>query len=206
MASRPVSLHIWMGTHKAVIIAKYSRHLNTQPPYNPRMYQMATWDLNTNEIVKGQWLTKHEIKLNLCDMSPNGEMFVFFIMTFKPVYATHTVISRPPYFTGIFCQEEEGCWTGGGRFIDNNTISMKPYIVNYNKLPEGYVIIDPKPQSGVGKSGMDTRKLSNTITSVKHTFPDGVIRNISTDQGKLYVNDLEIVDFSQDTFKNVALK
>ena len=68
--SGPLSLHIWIGTDKAVIIVKYPRQVN--PPYRPRMYQMATWDLKTNEILKGQWLSKHEIKLSdYCYVHPS---------------------------------------------------------------------------------------------------------------------------------------
>lgn len=188
------SLHIWkaLNANIAVIICKYP-HDN---------YQMVrwTWENGIDKIERGQWLVnRKKIKFNRCSISPNGIYFTYFMFDFSKGYNTYTVISKVPYFTALYIQEEEGTWTGGAHFQNDNNVIMKPYVLMKNNLPPNMKIIDPcSPGAKSGGGGREERIITPTNNSV-------VIdnRNIHVSNGKLFANDVMIADFCNDTFQNV---
>ncbi len=189
------SLHIWKALDEniAIIICRYP-HDN---------YQMVRWSWIENEkhindtFEKGQWLVnRKKIKFNRCALSPDGSYFSFFMFDFSNSYNTYTIISKPPYFTAMYIQEEEGTWTGGAHFQDTTNIIMKPYILMFNKLPPNMKIIDPSPKSKIGGGGREERfmmpkKLEANIKG----------RKINIREGKIFADDEMIADFCGDTFR-----
>ena len=106
----------------------------------------------------------------------------------------------------MYCQGEEGTWTGGGSFQNNNTLTMKPYRVKFNKLTN-INIVDPSPHGNpsVGVGGKEERVLTYQQTSYTHTnILNDTKTKITTKDGKLFVNDVLAMDFNDDTF--IAVK
>lgn len=70
-------------------------------------YQLLTWNLLTNEVIPGQWITNKKV-LKLCDLSHDGKYFLY-AMHVKAKEGTGgmqlpeaiVVVSKPPYFTGL---------------------------------------------------------------------------------------------------------
>lgn len=109
-----VRLHLFFATEndRALIIRQGpSKH-----------YRMILWHRDTDTFEDGQWL-KHKIYIDRCDLSPDGEHFIYFTLDGKWETETEgafTAISRPPYFTALALMPEGSTWGGGGRFIDNH--------------------------------------------------------------------------------------
>ena len=187
------SLHIWKALNEniAVIICKY--------PHNN--YQMVRWSWVGNEdrFERGQWLVnRKKIKFNHCALSPDGSYFSFFMFDFSNMYNTYTVISKPPYFTAMYIQEEEGTWTGGAHFQDTTNIIMKPYILMSNKLPSNMKIIDPSPKSKIGGGGREERIM---MPKKLEAIIEG--RKINIRDGRIFADGVMIADFCGDTFRKI---
>lgn len=187
------TINVWFAKecNKALIITKYPKGT----------YQMTMWDLNTDKFTGGQWVKHKRIKMDRCGLSPDANHFGYFMFDFTHTCGpTFTVISKPPYFSGLYCQGEEGTWTGGAYFQNNNTIVMKPYMVKINNLPKEFSIVDPSPLgSNCGGGRRDERVLSFHTTTCK----DPLGRTINTDKGKLFINGIETIDFTGNTFVSV---
>ncbi len=112
MTSPYVRLHLFFATEndRAVIVRQGpSKH-----------YRMILWHRDTDTFEDGQWL-KQRVYIDRCDLAPDGQHFIYFTLsghwTTKSEGA-YTVISQPPYFTGLSLFPEGSTWGGGGRFID----------------------------------------------------------------------------------------
>ena len=187
-----LTINVWFAkeTHKALIITKYPKGT----------YQMTMWNLETDQFTRGQWVRNKKIKMDRCGLSPDGNYFAYFMFDIKNSMATFTVISKTPYFTGLYCQEEEGTWTGGAYFHDNNTIVMKPYIVILNRMPGNFSVYDPSPPgSNSGGGRRDERSLSFHKTSC--TDPLG--RTITIHDNTLFIDGVEGINFEEDIFTHV---
>ena len=114
MSEPYVRLHLYFATEndRAVILR--------QGP--SKQYRMILWDRGKGTFEDGQWI-KQRIYLDLCDLSPDGEHFIYFTLSGKwsdESEGAYTVISKPPYFTALHLFPEGSTWGGGGRFIDND--------------------------------------------------------------------------------------
>jgi hypothetical protein len=108
----------------------------TKPPPPPRLYVLlardasvgavfrrgpskltllSKWDLKTDTMEHGQWF-KGRIYERRCDLSPNGELLVYFAGNQKPPLHAWTAISRLPYLTALQLWRGIGTWGGGGFF------------------------------------------------------------------------------------------
>lgn len=90
------------------------------------MVQCLLWNLETDVVTPGQWL-KGRIYEHRCDVSPNGELFVYFAANHKGEKwdeGSWTAISRPPYLTALALWFKGDCWDGGGLFDGNNCIRV----------------------------------------------------------------------------------
>lgn len=109
-----VRLHLFFATEndRAVILRQGpSKH-----------YRMILWHRDNDTFEDGQWL-KHKIYEERCDLSPDGQHFIFFTLDGKwwnDTEGAYTVISKPPYFTALALFPEGSTWGGGGRFVDNH--------------------------------------------------------------------------------------
>ncbi len=86
--------------------------------------QMIKWYTEEDRFEQGQWF-RGRIYDRRCDLSPDGELFVYFASKFNDktirdrefTYAW-TAVSRPPYFTALALWPKGDCWHGGGLFRD----------------------------------------------------------------------------------------
>lgn len=79
------------------------------------------WDRTRDEFTLGQWL-RGRIYERRCDLSPNGEYFIYLAMNGKwssPVKGSWTAISRAPYLKALALWPWGDCWNGGGLFMSN---------------------------------------------------------------------------------------
>jgi hypothetical protein len=112
MSAPYVRLHLFFATDndKAVILRQGpSKH-----------YRMILWHRDSDTFEDGQWI-KQRIYLDWCDLSPDGEHFIYFTLNghwSDESKGAYSVISRPPYFTALSLFPEGSTWGGGGRFID----------------------------------------------------------------------------------------
>eukprot|EP01128_Nolandella_sp_AFSM9_P005948 TRINITY_DN2978_c0_g1_i1.p1 TRINITY_DN2978_c0_g1~~TRINITY_DN2978_c0_g1_i1.p1 ORF type:complete len:380 (+),score=41.24 TRINITY_DN2978_c0_g1_i1:49-1188(+) len=108
-ARREVAFTFHLYTAKkspyAVILLKYGR----------RKWRMVSWNRDTNEVVRGQWLME-SIRPKECELSPTGSMFIYsYVDVELNINHAHTCVSAPPFFTAL-CYLYGGKWRnhGGG--------------------------------------------------------------------------------------------
>ena len=162
---------------------------------------MIRWNTDDNTFELGQFLTKKKIKMDRCSLSPNGEFFSYFMFDFQNGQNTMTVISKPPYFTALYLQYEQGTWSGGARFIDNNNIAIKTTtMIKIDKLTNGefgkFNFIDKSPHKQYDVNSSSERNITNQI----HSYCDSRGRIITCKKGILYVDDEEIANFNEERF------
>ena len=86
-----------------------------------KQVRMIVWHRDSNTFEDGQWI-KQKIYTERCDLSPDGEHFIYFTLDGKwepPAHGTYTVISKPPYWTGLALFPLGDTWSGGGAFLDS---------------------------------------------------------------------------------------
>lgn len=129
---------------KAVIIRKSIIH-------DKRFVNMLLWNLETDEISSGQWLINKQINLRRASFSPNGEFFIYPLTVSHGPYQEYipngleklTIISRPPYFTGLGVLRSNRSVYGdvynhmlGGKWIDDSTILINSsYTLENGSIP-----------------------------------------------------------------------
>ena len=84
---------------------------------------LLRWDTETDEIEEGQWL-KARIYERRCDLSPDGDLLLYFAATYRPPYGSWSAISKPPYFTALALWPKGDGWGGGGHFKTRNEIAL----------------------------------------------------------------------------------
>ncbi|MDH3688803.1 MAG: hypothetical protein OEU36_04895 [Gammaproteobacteria bacterium] len=92
--------------------------------------QLIRWDRKTDRFTLGQWF-HGRVYERRCDLSPNGELFIYFAAKHGPRQHTEedigeawTAISKPPYFTALALWPNLGSWYGGGVFVKDNTVLL----------------------------------------------------------------------------------
>lgn len=84
------------------------------------------WNRKTDTFTLGQWL-RGRIYERRCDLSPDGEHFLYFAMNGKwasSVKGSWTAISRAPYLKALTLFAKGDCWNGGGLFRDNHSYRL----------------------------------------------------------------------------------
>jgi len=85
------------------------------------VFRMILWHRDSDRFEDGQWL-KHKVYVDLCDLSPDGQHFLYFALDGKwgaAAKGSYTAISRPPYFTALALFPQGDTWGGGGAFLNN---------------------------------------------------------------------------------------
>jgi hypothetical protein len=102
-----------------------------------------TWNLETDEVVAGQWITGH-VFTRRCDLSPNGRLLVGAFSNYsvtknaqaqkefgvRPFEASFwTAVSRPPFFSALALWFMSGAYNGGGMWLDDQQLGLnnQPY-------------------------------------------------------------------------------
>jgi hypothetical protein len=121
---------------------------------------MLQWNPETNEVIPGQWITNKKMLKN-CDLSSDGKYFLYglkvkgqgmSIVDRKPI----VVLSKPPYFSGLFVMHDFTDTTGydiyydsrlGGIFLDDKnhhtfTLPNYKFFRSTGELPPGNTIVN----------------------------------------------------------------
>lgn len=88
-----------------------------------RRVQLLRWWLADDRIEEGQWFNGRIYEYR-CDLSPDGELLIYFAASWKGPYQSWTAISRPPYLTALALWPKGDAWGGGGVFMDATTIGL----------------------------------------------------------------------------------
>ena len=88
-----------------------------------RQVEVLRWDLTTDEVVPGQWL-KGRIYERRCDLSPSGDLLIYFAAKYETSLRTWTAISRLPYLTALALWPKSDAWGGGGLFDTERTVRL----------------------------------------------------------------------------------
>jgi hypothetical protein len=84
---------------------------------------LIRWDTSRDTFEHGQWL-KGRIYERRCDLSPDGDLLLYFAANYKQPYGSWTAISRPPYLTAVAMWPKGDAWGGGGHFISQHRIAL----------------------------------------------------------------------------------
>jgi len=84
---------------------------------------LLKWNLVTDKLQPGQWF-KGRIYERRCDLSPSGDLRIYFAAKFKPPLYSWTAISRPPFLTALALWPKGDAWGGGGVFDDDRSVRL----------------------------------------------------------------------------------
>jgi hypothetical protein len=112
-----------------------------------RWCQVIRWDTERDEFTDGAWF-KGRIYEERCDLSPDGELFVYFCHggRSRPGYTdSWTAVSRLPWLFALALWPSGTTYGGGGRFADKRSLILrngkhdKPHP---DHLPNGLDLVD----------------------------------------------------------------
>ena len=93
-----------------------------------RWFHVIQWDTRRDTFTHGSWF-KGRIYEDRCDISPDGRLFLYFVHQGSRGGAefTHawTAVSRTPWLQALTLWPQGTTYGGGGRFIDNRTITLR---------------------------------------------------------------------------------
>jgi hypothetical protein len=93
---------------------------------------LVKWHLDSDKLEYGQWL-KGRIYERRCDLSPSGNLLIYFAASFKPPLYSWTAISKPPFLTALAFWPKGDTWGGGGIFESETFVQL-------NHRPEQHVL------------------------------------------------------------------
>jgi hypothetical protein len=88
-----------------------------------RQVLVLRWWLDGDRIEPGQWL-KGRIYERRCDLSPNGDLLIYFAAKWETSMSTWTAISRTPFLSALALWPKGDAWGGGGVFESANVIGL----------------------------------------------------------------------------------
>lgn len=83
---------------------------------------LISWDTSNDTFKPGQWF-KGRIYERRCDLSPDGELLLYFAAKYRGSYSW-SAVSKPPYLTALAMWPKGDCWGGGGEFITRHRIAL----------------------------------------------------------------------------------
>ena len=131
-------------TRLSVVLARGARNAVVFRRGPSKRVRMICWNRTNDTFTRGQWLAGRVDKF---DLSPNGELLVYFGVKFSTEMGTFTAISRPPYFTALALWPDGSTWGGGGRFLTNQKVILgyncRPRELNHEKnIPANFEVSD----------------------------------------------------------------
>ncbi len=99
---------------------------------------LALWNTSTDKIEYWQWF-KGRVYERRCDLSPSGELLMYFAAKFRGPMYSWSAVSRPPYFTALALWQKGDAWGGGGMFLTENRIVLN-HDAAHRKLAEGFAL------------------------------------------------------------------
>ena len=117
---------------------------------------ILTWDLKTDTLESGQWF-KGRIYERRCDLSPDGELLVYFAGKHRGPLGTWTAVSRPPFLKALALWPKGDAWGGGGLFEGTRQLSLNHrtgdefVLADGFSLPQGFRITPFGERPGWGE-------------------------------------------------------
>lgn len=138
--------HTAASTRLHVLIAAEARTAVVFRRGPSKQVRMLRWDLATDRVVGGQWLSGR-LYLDRCDLSPDGELLVYFCGKFNAKVHAFTAVSRPPFFTALAFWPERLTYGGGGTFVGNRELRLNWWATESELrpagIPEDFTIVNP---------------------------------------------------------------
>jgi len=97
---------------------------------------LVVWNTDSDQFQEGQWL-KGRIYERRCDLSPDGNLLIYFAADYKEPYFSWTAISKPPYLTALAVWPKGDGWGGGGLFRSDAEILLN-HRANEMLLAQGF--------------------------------------------------------------------
>ena len=94
------------------------------------------WNTADDTFEEGQWF-KGRIYERRCDLSPDGELLVYFAANYRKPYFSWSAISRPPFLTALALWPKGDAWGGGGQFKSSNHLLLN-HRANEMQLAEDF--------------------------------------------------------------------
>jgi hypothetical protein len=88
-----------------------------------RSVLLIQWNTADDTFDYGQWF-KGRIYERRCDLSPNGNLLLYFAANYREPYRSWSAISRPPFLTALALWPKGDGWGGGGHFASSNRIEL----------------------------------------------------------------------------------
>jgi hypothetical protein len=101
-----------------------------------KQVMLIKWNTRADTFEFGQWL-KGRVYERRSDVSPDGELLIYFAASQKPPLRSWTAISKPPYFTALALWPKGDCWNGGGWFVEKRKIRLN-HGPTQTKLQSGF--------------------------------------------------------------------
>jgi hypothetical protein len=84
---------------------------------------LIKWDIERDTFEYGQWL-RGRIYERRCDLSPEGDMLLYFAANWRKPYQSWSAISRPPFLTALALWPKGDGWGGGGLFVSRDSVLL----------------------------------------------------------------------------------
>jgi hypothetical protein len=84
---------------------------------------LMKWNTSNDKIEFGQWF-RGRIYERRCDLSPEGDLLLYFAANYRRPFYSWSAISRPPFLTALALWPKGDGWGGGGHFLSKNRIAL----------------------------------------------------------------------------------
>jgi len=84
---------------------------------------LIKWNTSNDTFQSGQWL-KGRIYERRCDLSPDGDLLLYFAANYRDPYYSWSAVSRPPFLTALALWPKGDGWGGGGHFLSEKRIAL----------------------------------------------------------------------------------
>jgi len=100
---------------------------------------LIKWDLEKDTFEHGQWL-KARVYERRCDLSPDGNLLLYFASDQRRAMSSWTAVSRPPYFTALALWPKNNTYGGGGVFESRTNVLLDRQEWEESRVAEGFSI------------------------------------------------------------------
>ena len=99
---------------------------------------LIRWDTANDTLQYGQWL-RGRIYERRCDLSPAGDLLLYFAANYRKPYYSWSAISRPPFLKALALWPKGDGWGGGGHFESGSRIALN-HRPNEMTLADGFSV------------------------------------------------------------------
>jgi hypothetical protein len=160
-----------------------------------RWYHLIRWNTAKDEFEYGAWF-KGRIYEERCDLSPDGELFVYFALQDSrwqtSYHGAWTAVSRAPWLHALALWPEGSTWGGGGRFVADRELILRNG--GLKEHPD-----HPARGLTLAAGACPRHSTDGVVASAEWSGRDHNGRIVFTREGKLFrraaTNDVELANF-----------